>query len=110
MLRHYWNNQRYGASNLRCPYVKEFIQKLSEILARTLMKICQSCPRPEKFKNCQFEGAPNYLPVWGAYISEACSGSKFINYDYIFGNSDLQEMKFTAAKTQPLCNKQMQMI
>jgi hypothetical protein len=36
-------------------------------------------------------------------MSEACSGRECVNHDYIFENSDPQEMKFVAKK-QPLCN------
>jgi hypothetical protein len=32
-------------------------------------------------------------------MSEACSGRECVNYDYIFENSNSQEMKFIAAKT-----------
>jgi len=59
-LRRRWNNLKYGASKLRCPHEKESLRTLSAVLVRALKIIRQPCPRPKKFKEYRFEGAPNY--------------------------------------------------
>jgi hypothetical protein len=59
-LRRRWNNLKYGATKLRCPHEKEYLRKLSAIWVRDVKNVRQPCPRPKKFKEYRFEGAPNY--------------------------------------------------
>jgi len=55
MLRHHWNNQKYGASKHRFPHEKEFFRKLSTILACNL----KNCATPDlgrkSLKNISFK-------------------------------------------------------
>lgn len=47
---------------------KEFLRKLSEILARVLKKVRQFCPTQKKKNKYRFEGAPNYQTARGAHL------------------------------------------
>jgi hypothetical protein len=54
--RCHWNNWKYGASKLTLPYLQALLQKLCEIWARALKKICQTCLWPREYKEYRFEG------------------------------------------------------
>jgi hypothetical protein len=54
------NYRKYFASKLSFPPAKEFFRKLSAFWARAFKNFRQPCPRPKKFQEYHFEGAPNY--------------------------------------------------
>jgi hypothetical protein len=49
-LKRHWNKRKYGASKLRFPHAKEFLQKLSAIWAHTLKNVSQPSSKLKQFK------------------------------------------------------------
>jgi len=78
VLRCHRKNEKYGASKLRFSNMTAFLQKLSAVWACTIRKVLQSCPRSENFKECWFQGAPNYSPAgvhtffWADTVNPYC--------------------------------------
>jgi hypothetical protein len=66
-----------GARKLGFPHAEELLRQLSAIRAHVLKTVCQSCPKPCKFKEHRFEEAtvclgPDLAPEKASYSTTAC--------------------------------------
>ena len=72
-LRLHWNTPKYGDNELRFPYMKEMLKKVSEIWASALKTFPQRCHSPKNVKVYRFEGRQiTNLPGAPACLRPAC--------------------------------------